>query len=125
MHDSIHPARLTRPRRAHLLAVVLLLSVVLAAGCTGSSGRPATTERTGPAPASAVVSDCLLAPASCYLPYLFRVAYGIQPLLDSGIDGRGETVTVLDPTPLPSGPAGPPTSAGSCTSPTGELSAPS
>jgi len=123
MHDSIHPARLTRSRRAHLLAVVLLLSVVLAAGCTGSSGSPATTERTGPAPASAVVSDCLLAPASCYLPYLFRVAYGVQPLLDSGIDGRGETVTVLDPTPLPSGPAGPPASA-SCPSPTGSCPPP-
>jgi subtilase family serine protease len=32
-------------------------------------------------------------------PHLLRVAYGIQPLLDSGIDGRGETVTVLAPAP--------------------------
>jgi len=119
MHDSIHPARLTRSRRAHLLAVALLLGVVLVAGCTGSSGSPATTAPTSSAPTSAVVSDCLLPPASCYLPYLFRVAYGIQPLLDSGIDGRGETVTVLAPSPLPSGPAGRPASTGSCTSPTG------
>jgi len=99
MHDSIHPPRLTRPRRAHLLAVALLLSVVLVAGCTGSSGSPATTAPASPAPSSAVVTDCLLPPASCYTPYLFRVAYGIQPLLDSGIDGRGETVTVLDSVP--------------------------
>ena len=123
MRDSIHPARLTRSWRAHLLAVVLLLGVVLAAGCTGSPGRPATTAPAGPAPASVVVSDCLLSPASCYLPYLFRVAYGIQPLLDSGIDGRGQTVTVLDPAPLPSGPAGPPASA-SCPSLTGSCPPP-
>jgi subtilase family serine protease len=38
---------------------------------------------------------------------LFRVAYGIQPLLARGIDGRGETVTVLAPAPSPSAPAAP------------------
>ena len=116
MHDSIHRARLTRSRRAHLLAVPLLLSGVAVAGCTRSSGSLATTAPTGSATSSAMVSDCLLPPASCLLPYLFRVAYGIQPLLGSGIDGRGETVTVLDPSPLPSGAAAPPAS---CTSPTG------
>jgi subtilase family serine protease len=118
MHDSIHPARLARSRRAHLLAAALLLSVVLVAGCTGGSGSPATTAPARPAPSSAVVSDCLVPPASCYAPYLFRAAYGIQPLLDSGIDGRGETVTVLVPGPPPSGAAGPPPSA-SCTTPNG------
>jgi subtilase family serine protease len=123
MHDSIDPARLTRGRRAPLLAVAALLSVALAAGCTASSGRPATSAPAGSAPSSVMVSDCLLPPASCYLPYLFRVAYGIQPLLDSGIDGRGETVTVLDPAPLPSGPAGPPASA-SCPSLTGSCPSP-
>ena len=99
MHGSIQPARLTRPRPAHLPAAALLLSGVLVAGCTGSSGHPATTAATGLMPSSAV-SGCLLPPASsCYAPHQFRVAYGIQPLLDSGIDGRGETVTVLAPPP--------------------------
>jgi subtilase family serine protease len=105
MRGSIHPARLTRSRRAGLLAVALLLGLVLVAGCTGSSGgaaRGAATPASSPAstsPAAArVVSGCLLAqaPVSCYAPVLFRAEYGIQPLLDSGIDGRGETVTVLD-----------------------------
>ena len=101
MHGSIPPARLTRPRRAHLPAA-LLLSGVLVAGCTGSSGHPAATAATGSAPSSAN-SGCLLPPASsCYGPRQYRVAYGIQPLLDSGIDGRGETVTVLAPPPLSS-----------------------
>ena len=107
MRDSIHPARLTRSRRAHLLAVAVLLSVVLAAGCGGGPGSTATTVPTGPAPSGAV-SGCLLHPGSCYAPHLFRVAYGIQPLLDKGIDGRGETVTVLAPAPSPSAPASPP-----------------
>ena len=50
---------------------------------------------------------CLRPPASCYGPQALRVAYGIQPLLERGIDGRGETVTVLD-VPAINGPAGPP-----------------
>jgi len=97
----------TRSRRARLLAVAGLLSVVLAAGCAGSSGSTATTVPVGSAP-SAVASGCLLHPGSCYAPQLFRAAYGIQPLLDKGIDGRGETVTVLAPAPSPSTPASPP-----------------
>ena len=113
MHDSIQPARLTRSRRGHLLAVALpLLSGVLVAGCTGSSAGPATTAATGPAPSGAV-SGCLVPPATCSAPHLVQVAYGIQPLLARGIDGRGETVTVVA-SPPPPGEAG---SANSCTNP--------
>jgi hypothetical protein len=57
----------------------------------------------GTAAPAGVVSDCLLAPVSCYAPALFRVEYGIQPLLDKGIDGRGETVTVVAVAPPPGG----------------------
>jgi subtilase family serine protease len=104
MRDSIQPARLTRPWRAHLLAAALLLSVVSVAACTGSSGTTArgTATARGAATPAGVVSGCLPSSGSCYAPHLFRVAYGIQPLLDSGIDGRGETVTVLAPAPSPS-----------------------
>jgi subtilase family serine protease len=92
---------------APLLPVAaLLLSGVLVAACTGSSGRPATHVPSSSAPLGAA-SDCLLPPASsCYAPHQFRVAYGIQSLLDSGIDGRGETVTVLAPPPLSSAQTG-------------------
>jgi len=41
------------------------------------------------------VYNCLKELA-CYTPQQFRVAYGIQPLLDRGIDGRGETVVLLE-----------------------------
>jgi subtilase family serine protease len=97
MRDSIHPARLIRSRRAHLLAVALPLSAVLVAGCTGSSGRPAAATGRTTTPALTAASDCLFPPAACYTPSQFRVAYGIQPLLDRGIDGQGETVTDLVP----------------------------
>jgi subtilase family serine protease len=97
MRDSIQPERLTRSWRAHLLAAALLLSVVSVAGCTGSSGPTAggTATASGTAIPAGVDAGC----QGCYAPRLFRVAYGIQPLLDRGIDGRGETVTVLDPAP--------------------------
>ena len=104
MHDSTQPTRLTRSWRAHLLAVALPLGVVLVAGCTGSSGSSATATARTTTPALSAASDCLLPPAACYTPYQFRVAYGIQPLLDRGIDGRGETVTVLDSAVPPDAP---------------------
>ena len=107
MRDNNHPARLTRSRRAHLLAVALPLGVVLVAGCTTSSGSPAAAATPGAAtPSLSAVSDCLFPPAACYTPAQFRVAYGIQPLLERGIDGQGETVTDLvpaAPTNLPPG----------------------
>jgi len=102
MHDSTHPTRVTCSRRARLLAVALLLSVsgILVSGCAGSSSsRAAGTSR--------IVYDCVLT-KSCYAPRQYRVAYGIQPLLDRGIDGRGETVTVVDPYPSLNAPAGSP-----------------
>jgi subtilase family serine protease len=41
-------------------------------------------------------NDCLAAsPVGCYTPQQFRTAYDIQPLLNRGIDGRGETVSVI------------------------------
>ena len=32
--------------------------------------------------------------ATCYTPQQLEVAYGVQPLLRRGIDGRGETVVL-------------------------------
>src|ERR1700728_21562 len=107
MRDDIHPSRMTRSRRARLLALVLLLSVVLVAGCTGGSGSPAAAKTRGSAtPALNAADDCLFPPATCYSPDQYRVAYGIQPLLDSGIDGRGETVTDLETAASPTPPPG-------------------
>jgi subtilase family serine protease len=97
MRDTIHPARLTRSWRAHLLAAAPILGVVLVAGCTGGPAHPAAATARATTPALSAASDCLLPPAACYTPARFRVAYGIQPLLDRGIDGQGDTVTDLVP----------------------------
>ena len=72
---------------------------LLPAGSTGTGGA------TGPATASppgAAAADCL-GSLPCYTSRQFRVAYGIQPLLDRGIDGRG--VTVALPEEAETGPA--------------------
>jgi subtilase family serine protease len=42
---------------------------------------------------TASATDCLTV-SSCYTPKQLRVAYGIQPLLDRGITGRGQTVVL-------------------------------
>ena len=47
-------------------------------------------------PTSGVAVRNCLKELACYAPQQFRVAYGIAPLLDRGIDGRGETVVLLE-----------------------------
>ncbi len=57
------------------------------------------TSATAPATASppgAVPADCLTLRSPCFRPQQFRTAYGIQPLLDRGITGHGQTVVLLE-----------------------------
>ena len=90
-------------------------------GLTGNSNSPAAraydackyllprgsaTTAATPSPPGAVPGDCLASHPPCYAPRQFRVAYGIQPLLDRGIDGRG--VTVVLPEEAETGPEQPP-----------------
>jgi subtilase family serine protease len=63
-----------------------------ALGLLAAAGAPV------PAHAETGENDCLAAsPPGCYAPQQFRTAYDIQPLLDRGIDGRGETVSMIEP----------------------------
>jgi hypothetical protein len=85
------PGPALRLRAAAGVAAVTMLAA--AAGCgtgTGSAAAPATAS-----PPGAVVVNCV-ARSLCYAPRQFRVAYGIQPLLDRGITGRGQTVVLLE-----------------------------
>ena len=87
-------------RRLGALAISAAATATLVlGGC--QAGHPgasaATATATGPAtgsPPSGAFYDCLTAaaPPTCYGVRQFRVAYGIQPLLDRGINGRGETI---------------------------------
>jgi subtilase family serine protease len=87
-------------RRWAALAVVAAVAVLTACGgAPSSSGGSASPE---PGPGRAAATGCL-GSQPCYTPQQLRVAYGIQPLLDRGIDGRG--VTVALPEEAETGPA--------------------
>ena len=67
---------------------------------SGSATAPPTPSPPG------VAADCLTSRPPCYAPRQLRVGYGIQPLLDRGITGRG--VTVVLPEEAETGPEQPP-----------------
>jgi subtilase family serine protease len=72
-------------------------------GQTTTTTAPATRN---PSVLRAVASECPTLPLSpCYTPRQLRVAYGIQPLLDRGITGRGQTVVLLEFPPLAESPS--------------------
>ena len=102
-HSRGWPGQAARALRTRAFAAAaLLVTGALVAGCTGGPASPAIKSPASSAAAAAMASNCLLPPgSSCYAPRQFRVAYGIQPVLDSGIDGRGEIVTVIAPPPQP------------------------
>ena len=69
-------------------------------------GLPGPGYATVPVPAQRPNGNCLQPPSTCYGVPQFRRAYGIQPLLEHGVDGRGRTVVLLEE--AESGPAQPP-----------------
>ncbi len=71
-----------------------------------STGTGGATAPTTPSPPAGAAADCLASRPPCYAPRQLRVAYGIQPLLDRGITGRG--VTVVLPEAAESGQQQPP-----------------
>jgi subtilase family serine protease len=80
-------------------------TLVLACGCSAGAGSSPARHSAGP-PASAAVTECRRQYASaCYTPRQLRVAYGIQPLLDRGTDGRGQTVVLMEFANTPQQPA--------------------
>jgi len=93
--------------RSRLLASAAVLCVVatltLATACSSNVSRPQAGPASGTARSASGPADC--SPVGvCYTPQQLEAAYGVQPLLQRGIDGRGETVvlpelaeTKLDP----------------------------
>jgi subtilase family serine protease len=68
---------------------MMLRTQVLLAGAAPLLVLATTTLAAG----SGSVPSCISA-AACYTPQQLEVAYGVQPLLQRGIDGRGETVVL-------------------------------
>ncbi len=97
-HALPHLRRMAcRMRRLRAAAVMAAAgTLVLACGCSSGAGSSPTRHSAGPT-ASAAVTECRHQYASaCYTPQQLRVAYGIQPLLDRGTDGRGQTVVLME-----------------------------
>jgi subtilase family serine protease len=72
-------------------------SAVAAIGAFGAFGLLAASNpaaATPPASATANPTGDCTSVQSCYTPQQLEVAYGVQPLLQRGIDGRGETVVL-------------------------------
>jgi subtilase family serine protease len=69
-------------------AAVLLVIMITACGANHPTARLSSA-----APPVAGGVSCYSS-ATCYSPAQIRVAYGIQPLTDRGIDGRGQTVVL-------------------------------
>lgn len=68
---------------------IMLAGLLAAAWVPAQAGGAARA----PAPAVGSTADCDSV-TTCYTPEQLQVAYGVKPLLDRGIDGRGETVVL-------------------------------
>jgi subtilase family serine protease len=87
-------------RRLRMLAATAPVAVLFAAACGGS---PAATAGTAAASGAAQPSSASPPPSAtgvcgsgvtCFTPQQLQAAYAVKPLLDRGIDGRGETVVL-------------------------------
>jgi subtilase family serine protease len=87
-------------RRARMLAVTMPIAALIATAC-----GPVQTAATGAATAGGTARPASASPSAsppgycgsgttCYTPQQLQVAYGVKPVLDRGIDGRGETVVL-------------------------------
>jgi subtilase family serine protease len=83
--------------RSRLLASAAVLCVAatltLATACSSPISRPRAGPAGGTARSASGSAGCGSG-GTCYTPRQLEVAYGVQPLLRRGIDGRGETVVL-------------------------------
>jgi subtilase family serine protease len=86
-------ARIRRlPGRAFSLAMATGLLVTACSSAPATTTGATTAHRTAKPPASST-ADCESI-TTCYTPQQLETAYGVKPLLQRGIDGRGETVVL-------------------------------
>jgi subtilase family serine protease len=79
-----------------LAVAVALLVAACGPAQTAATGTPTahgTARPSSAGPSSRSSADCDTV-ANCYTPQQLEVAYGVQPLLQRGIDGSGETVVL-------------------------------
>ena len=79
--------------RLRVIAGGLAVSGMVLAACGSGPAVGGTAVTASAGQIAGNTGDCNSL-TTCYTPRQLRVAYGIQPLLDRGIDGRGETVVL-------------------------------
>jgi subtilase family serine protease len=89
-----------RGRRLRMLAVTMPIAALLATACgpvqkaaAGGATVSGTAQPSSASPPPSSTGVCGSG-TTCYTPQQLQVAYGVKPLLDRGIDGRGETVVL-------------------------------
>jgi subtilase family serine protease len=87
-------------RHSRALAVVAAATLGAGTFCAAAvigEVVPAAASASHVSASTAPATDCLTASMSpCYTPKQLQVAYGIKPLLDRGITGRGQTIVLLE-----------------------------
>jgi subtilase family serine protease len=89
-------SRVARRRQWPIAVTSLSVAAMLAAAgapVQASAGADAAAAARGASPPAGSTADCDSL-TTCYTPQQIQVAYGVKPLLDHGIDGRGETVVL-------------------------------
>jgi subtilase family serine protease len=84
-----------RGRRLRMLAMMMPIAALLATACgpvQAAAARGTTQSSSASTPPSS--TGYCGSGTTCYTPQQLQVAYGIKPLLNRGIDGRGETVVL-------------------------------
>ncbi len=89
-----------RDRRLRMLAVAMSVAALLATACgpvqeaaAGGATASGTARPSSASPSPSSTGVCGSG-VTCYTPQQLQVAYGVNPLLDRGINGRGETVVL-------------------------------
>jgi subtilase family serine protease len=83
--------------RTATTAIAVAGILFVAGGCSSAAVSSTVGKSASPVTRAAAEADCHRPSAvACYAPQQFRVAYGIQSLLDRGIDGHGETVVLQE-----------------------------
>ncbi len=97
-----------RTRWLQAAAVVAAAGMLsLACGCSSQAAGSLPTHSVGPSDMTAVTECQHQYASACFTPQQLRVAYGFQPLLDRGTDGRGQTVVLMEFANAPPRPPGP------------------
>jgi subtilase family serine protease len=78
-------------RRRRFLFRFIPLACLLLAACSGSGNGLGT-----PSASATPDHEMVIGGAYLYTPHQLRIAYGVQPLLDQGVTGKGQSVVIVD-----------------------------